>query len=364
MAHSRAHVLGLLVALAVVTGCGPRAGAGVAPRATEWSFGAAEHVSLWYHGMALARAATEEERADTTVLPLYRAGYAESITTAKEEAGAAETELDRRAAEFGAAFQDTAYVFLEFLPLYFLDSSALFAAIRIWDQAQGNPRVAQTQSAFQAITFLSNIFPRSEQRHLIAQWGGVLEEEARVFYRAHWERQFLRARQTGRAVEADWRALAPVLRPYLERVNLQGGEAFLVPALGPEGRIVPSVAGDPRAALLAPPADSPRDAVLSFLHEILYPFVSAVIEQNVMPTTVADIGERRLSALAAVRGGAVLLEHTDAVRLDEYHRFYLRAGGHDIPDTGVAAAFEAAFPLPDELESALRAAIVEAATSG
>jgi hypothetical protein len=354
MGRSRRRCLPLLVLVLAVAGCGPRAGTPPAPQARAWTFGPSpEHVALWYHGLAIARASVADE-VGATVLPYFRPGYPETIVAAKEDAGVGATSLDERAAEFGQAFLAPAYDALQFLPLYFPDSPALFGSIRLWDQAGGNPRNVQAQGAAQVINFLSGLFPDTAQRRVVVQWAALLEEEARVFFRNHFERQFLRERQLARDVQASWQAVAPRLQPYLVSVNLHGGEAYLVPALGPEGRIVPRGAGDPRVALMSPPADAPAEGVLSFVHEIMYMLVTSLVEEH---PQAEETGQRVLGALAAVRAGPLLLDEAVPELAEEYRRYHLRAAGRATPAVGIEAAFNEAFPLPGDLEQALRTAI-------
>jgi hypothetical protein len=348
----KGRAAGAALAFMVLGACAGGGPGAATPRVTEWSFGATEHLALWYHGLALAHHAVRDERPASLPLPHYRPGYADSIAAAKQAAGVAPTRLDSLAAEFGRAFVgQTAYDAIEFLPLYFLDSSALFAAVRAWQQAGGEARNARTPDAHQAISFLSQVFPAAEQRQLVGRWAEVLEEEARVFFRGHWERQFLRLRQTARDVDAEWRPIAAGAQRILASHDLQGGEAFLVPALGAEGRIVARGAGLPRVAVQAPAPGEPQETVYAFIHELLYPMIGDLVRQQVA-SHPAGPDERRLGVHAAVRGGALLLESAAPARLPEYRRFYMREAGHG--DATDAAAFAAAFPLPGELETALR----------
>jgi hypothetical protein len=349
----RGRAVGAALAVLVLGGCAGGGPGAATPRATAWSFGAAEHIALWYHGLALAQHAVRDELPAALPLPHYRDGYADSILAAKTAAGVGPTRLDSLAGEFGRAFVgQTAYDAIEFLPLYFLDSSALFAAVRVWQQAGGEPRNARTPDAQQATAFLSQLFPATEQRQLVGRWAEVLEEEARVFFRGHWERQFLRLRQTARDVDAEWRPIAAGLRRILESYDLEGGEAFLVPALGAEGRIVARGAGFPRVAVQAPAAAAPRETVYAFIHELLYPMIGDLVRQHAAAADPSGPDERRLGVYAAVRGGAMLLESAAPALLPEYRRYYLREAGHDAG--GDAPAFEAAFPLPGGLHDALR----------
>jgi hypothetical protein len=115
----------------------------------------------------------------------------------------------------------------------------------------------------------------------------------------------------------------------------------------------------PRVAVLAPPANHPAYAIWGFVHEILYPLVGDVIREQVSPARIRELGEARLNSLAAIRGGAILLQRTAPRRVDDYRRFFLEAAGHTAPanSAGLDTAFENAFPLPAEVIRGLEQAI-------
>src|SRR5690606_38398676 len=98
--------------------------------------------------------------------------------------------------------------------------------------------------------------------------------------------------------------------PYLEYIRFRGGDLFLAPALGADGRSVTSGVAAPRAAILEPPANRPDDAIWSFTHEILYPLVGDVIREQIAPARIRELGEERINTLAALHGGAILLQRT------------------------------------------------------
>jgi hypothetical protein len=283
----------------------------------------------------------------------------DSITAVERRQGVYPTPLDRRAEEFARTFRsDEAYNNLQFVPLYFRSGEAMFSAIELWNRAGGDPRRASSLQAAQLIAFLSSLFPRPEHRRAVTEWAALVQEEDRLFYRAYWDSQAPALAPRVAAVQQAWDSLAPSLRNYLEYVRLRRGELFLVPALGAEGRLVTTELEVPRSAVLLPPAARPDDAVLAFVHELLYPLVGEAIKENVAPARIRELGALRLAALSALRGGAMLLERVAPARVDSYRRFYLEASGRaPAPGESLEAAFAAAFPLPPELETGLRTAV-------
>lgn len=328
---------------------------------TGWHARTAEHIGLWYHGLAYAHAAVAP--AETTVLPRFEPGYVEQIVALKRREGVYPTPLDRRAAEFGRTFQSSdVYDRLEFLPLFFRNGEALAAAIDLWNRAGGNPAAAGSAEGAQVIAFLSQLFPRPAERQTVVAWVGLLAEEDSAFYRRYWADQAETLATTVTAVQREWDALAPALSQYLAYIGFRNGELFLTPALGPEGRTVTSGVAVPRVAVLAPPANHPAYAVWGFVHELLYPLVGEVVREQVSPARIRELGEARLNSLAAIRGGALLLQQTAPRRVDDYRRFFLEGAGHRVPTTAaeLGTAFENAFPLPPELVRGLEQAIANA----
>jgi hypothetical protein len=251
---------------------------------------------------------------------------------------------------------------LEFLPLYFRDAAALYAGIELWRRAGGNPYSAGSAEAARLIAFLSQLFPRTEERQTVVEWVALLQEEDRAFYSDYWASRSATHNAAVTAVQREWDALAPALAQYLAYIRLRNGEIFLVPALGAEGRTVTRGTDFPRTALLEPPAGRPKETISSFVHELLYPLVGDVIRENVAPARIRELGEARLASTAAIRGGAILLQRTAPGRLDEYRRFFLEAAGRTAPPTQaqLESTFETAFPLPAELVRGLETAITAA----
>lgn len=326
------------------------------PPPAGWRVGSAEHIGLWYHGLAIV--------ADTTVppgatLPRYAPGYADSIAALKRRRGIEPTALDRRAADFRTIFRDESYRGIEFVPLYFQSQDALFNGIALWRAAGGNPRRAGSVEEARLIAFLSSVFPRAAQRQAIAEWAEALADESRSFYHAYWEEQAPALAASAAAVQREWGELRPELGNFLEYMRLENGEIFLVPALGIEGRFVSSGLPVPRSAIMTAAPDRAEDAVLAFVHELLYPLVGDAIREYIAPAKIRELGEDALRERAAVRGGALLLDRAAPERAGRYRRLYLRSIGMAAPTEPAAldAAFRDAFPLPPELERGLEEAV-------
>jgi hypothetical protein len=352
---------GLLVATA---GCAPAGAPQPTPghllQLRDWQFHTAEHIALWYHGLAhtgTAAALTQD------VLPLYDPVYVEQIAAARRAAGVPETALERQAGEFSTLFRGAGvWSQLEFLPLYFDNVDALMGGLRVWEQLGGDPRRAGNQETAAAVALLSGFFPTAAQRRSLSEWRVLLEEERRLFHASHWAAVQPELQRVAAAAAAEWTPLAAQLRPLLNYFGLAGGDVYLVPALGPEGRLLPRGAGRPRVAVEVPglhgeaaaPGLSPaRHVVYSFIHELFYPFAGESVREHVSPARARELGAERLELNTAVRAGAMALERLAPGHLDGYRRYYLHAAGRAAAGAIGASDFEAAFPLPPELASAL-----------
>jgi hypothetical protein len=323
------------------------------------------------------------------VLPLHDSAYAERAKADKRLRGIAPTPLEQRAAELGAAFRRSAALDqLEFLPLYFEDLDALVSGIRLWTQVGGDPRRAGGAQAANVVALLSGMFPQATQRELVASFMNVLVEERSRYFAAHWAERRALLDRAAQIAQAEWDGIAAELRPLLGYLNLEGGDVFLVPTLGAEGRIVPRGAGRPRAAVRADlperltggdadggandtadteaRATGKADAALfGFVAELLYPLAGDAVREHVAPARARELGSALLEQHAAVRAGALVLQRVAPGRLDAYRQHYLRAAGR-VPGADAEASramFEAVFTLPAELETGL-AEMLDAALAG
>lgn len=328
---------------------------GLAPGAVRWTVTTRPAMDLWYHGLAYTgfRGAAGE-------LPIYPDGYAERMVAAKRAVGVHPTVLDRRAAEFRGTFDSgPRYSTLHFLPLYFPSGEAFFNAMRTWIQTGGDPRRVADQGMAQAVAFLAQQLPTDAERRTMAAWLDVLQEESRVFYAAHREREGAQHAGTPAAVQAEWDRLAPRLTPVLDYLLLNQGEIVLSPAMGPEGRTIDMGRQANRVAVAMPPAARPAEGVWAALHELMYPFVNGIIADQLAPAERREIDEQLLSRRAAIRAAALVLEQVAPDAVADYRAAHLRWAGVAVPASAAERerAFVQAYPLADPLPAALAAGV-------
>ncbi len=374
----RTAALGTAVAVLAAAGCatpperlapepeGPVVGPGA--RLVVWEVDNDEALDLWYHALALM-GAPEPGGEASFPLPSFRVGYAATIEAAKRARGVYPTPLDTAAARLRAEIEEAggadAIQNLSFIPLYLPPPWTVTAAVTTWARAGGDPAQAGSSAGAAVVNRLNTLIPEEDVRAAVMEMSALLEPEAQLFYREYRVERLQGIRATVTAVRDTWRALREQLRTFLAYVQLEGGDLLLSPALGVEGRSLTSNVTRPTVAAQLPEPGRHEDAVWSFLHELMYALVPDVIEDEVAPSEIEEIGRQTLTTRAAVRAGDMLLELRSPVRLEAYRGYFVSAAD---PSVGVAEARTAAalartFPLPDRLEEALRET-VELANSG
>lgn len=345
-------------ACAVPLGGAPEGGVVTPPvQAQGWRFLTRDHVSLWYHGLSLVL-----PPADTMALPIYDPEEQQRALEAARRANADPTPIEAIAARMRAEFAgSSAYHQLQFVPLYFDDAASLFTAIRLWQEAQGDPQRAGSQRGAEAVALLSTMFQTERQRRSIIEFAAALEQESRAYYGAYWRTRAEELRPLAEAAHTEWAMLQDSLQPLFRYLEVQSGEALLTPALGPEGRTVTTrtfvrtAVGTPRIGSTGRAAGS--EVSFSVLHELMYSLVGEAISEHVAPARVREFGEQVLQTRAAVRAGAMVLERRAPHRVAEYRAYYLRMARR----TGTGdTAFRNAYALPLELVSGLNQFIDQA----
>ena len=227
---------------------------------------------------------------------------------------------------------------LQFVPLYYPSATPAALADALEDAAGSSaPRAPRAQFLVGAIR---SALPDARDRQRVA--------ELAVALRRTMPQGADPARLT--AWQSDWdRRFAAALGPFLARERLDGGILWVVPSLGPEGRLFAGVPADRRDNLIAvgePRANDDADAPLfAAVRELCFPLVSRVADRMADFTKRAGgapQAERRAS-IAAVRCGAELLDRFASAESKAYRAHWLRVGAGD--------AFDARYP-PDPILSA------------
>lgn len=241
------------------------------------------------------------------------------------------------------------YDILHFVPLYYpsAGTAALADAVA---QAAGNDSPSAPRAQF-LVGALRQALPSSATRApLLVLADGVRRSAARRV-----------TAETLDALQAHWnRALAPALAAFLHDQQLDAGLLWVIPALGPEGRLFAGVATDRTdniVAVAASPADS-HGPLYAAVRELCFPLVSrtAEVSREFRRTAGSPADDARRAGIAAVRCGAELLDRVAPAEAGPYRAHWLRVANR-------GAAFDAAFPADAVLAPSIRAALARYSAS-
>lgn len=312
----------------------------------HWVVSRDAFADLWYHGLATIGADSYGP------LPLYSAAHVRTVRETKRTRGVV-TRLDSSARALHAVFAgDSTFDALHFVPLYFVgvEPDAALAALQ---QALGAARADGTVPLALAAraAAVARSFPGARNRQALVTFVGVLAGEWRSTVRGQ-RVDWRPAPRTLVALQQDWESrFEPALSNYLAAGGRSRGTIVVVPALGAEGRVVSlrggmsvvmvsgdSVAGIDDAPLLA----AVRELAFALLDDASVTRLTAGMDR---------LAAERAREVAAVRGGAMLLDAVAPALAASYRRLFMsgEAGRGD-------RTFEAEYPLDARSESALRAA--------
>ncbi|MBK6457899.1 MAG: hypothetical protein IPF87_17745 [Gemmatimonadetes bacterium] len=89
-------------------------------------------------------------------------------------------------------------------------------------------------------------------------------------------------------------------------------------------------------------------------HEVVGTVATAAVRDNTSAADERSGDTGKWTTLAAVRGGAMLLERIAPDLLAGYQRYYLRLARATVPTGDPSASFNATFPLPAQIVTALQ----------
>ncbi len=357
--------LGLL-ALALI-GCGPRsvvvssipattarppdAGVGGPPGSPSsgpgWRLESREHVDLWLHGFAMLQA-------DSSLVPTFELSYRSTASAARRASG-----VSSRLDEHGLVLErrlatNPGLSAAQFVALYFASWDDLRRGCQRFLRDNGNVRAATDRESVRMYATLATYFPGAAERDFLRLFLEALDDERARFHRAWWQGQ-QGARAAVRAtITSEWQArYAAAFQRFLRNNGQGSGTVLLTLPLGAEGRSIDVGGRDHFMAVSFPSsAAEARDALYVTAHEVVGAVSNQVVRDHTTPAEQQSGESGRLSTLAAVRGGAVLLERIAPELVDGYRRYYLRVA-RQVPGADVGAQFERIFPLPAQLHAAL-----------
>jgi hypothetical protein len=208
---------------------------------------------------------------------------------------------------------------------------------------------------FQELSILAANFPTPADRAWLRLYVQSLQDESAKFYHAYWNAEQVARTPAYQAVQEAWASkYYPKLSRFLNNTQQGGGQFVLSLTLGGEGRTVNDGKQSNIVAVEYPATpDRATDAIFAFIHEAVAKIVDEVINDNSTPAEKRSGAMEGYVGNGAVRGGAMLLQRIAPELVPSYMAYYERTMGMTAPKGDLTNLFEAAFPLPDSILTAL-----------
>lgn len=310
-----------------------------------WAIKTREHVDLWLHGFALVSE-------DTSVVPLFRRGYRDSLIVVRNAAQRT-TRLDTALASLQTTMAATPQlVNAQFYAMHFTNYGTLRVSLQLLTQVKGDVRAVRDRDQARMVALAANYFGSTAEREFAEQFSVALESESQRFFHENWlQVQRTRAPVIARA-DSLWRtAWFPKLAGFLRGTGQRNGEIFLSPVVEGEGRTITAnpTTGISMVVTLPPSLDRTTEVLYGIVHESVGAFAAAAVSDNITPRQKSAGAGDRLQTAAALRAGLLLLQRVLPGEAEGYARFYLRVLGRPVPTAGAVAALEAAMPLHTDI---------------
>jgi hypothetical protein len=329
----------MVAAAAVAAACAPgRAPQPPAP-VIKWPVVTHEHVDLWLHGYALLMR-------DAAKVPVFRRGYRDSINLVRRRANVL-TGLDVNHDKLATLMvQNPEITNGQFLPLYFDSWDEMSQAIGAFVRADGAPGRA-APAIRQQFAIIGSMYPTAQDREWLRLFNQSLGDEYDHFYNQYWTAQQQDRRGVVEAVDSLWNNVRQRFQRFLTSTQQTGGELALSLVLGGEGRTLNAAPDHNELVVTMPPTRAQAaEAIYGFAHEAVQNISNAAVNDNTTPAEQRSGAAAGYTPLAAVRGGAMLLERVAPELVDGYMRFYLRQAGVTPPAGNVEPTFVGTFLLP------------------
>jgi hypothetical protein len=323
-----------------------------APQVTRWPIKTAEHIDLWLHAFAMLTT-------DTATVPLYRAGYRDSLTVVKNRANVL-TSLDANRAALSAGLAaSSGYLAAQFLPMDMANWDVLRAFADRFVQVEGDRRRVDDKATAARIAQFAAIFPSDADREWLRLFvAGVADEQLKFFADEH--ARAVRTRvNVITAVDSLWqRVYLAKFDRFLTNTSQRVGEIVLSLPIGGEGR---TALGRDRQVVVVVPfpqrAADATDVLFVVAHEVTGTLVGSVVADNSTPAEGRAGVTDRLVSMGQVRAGALLLERIAPELVEPYMRYYLAHSNARVDATlagpNLATAFTRRFELPSTIRDAL-----------
>ncbi len=286
------------------------------PARLTWQLKVREHVDLWLHGWALVLD-------DTATVPLFRRGWRDETTVLKNQRGVI-TALDTSLAWLREGVRrNPALAQGQFVALYAPTLLELQRGLEAFETSGGNPRRAGDRAAI--VAALAQTFATPADRVWLRRFAQGLQDEYDRWFHQWWVEQQRQRAGVIAAATATWQgALRERVAPFLKETRQLNGEGVLVLPLAGEGRTVMLGPQQPSAAVGLPArVDQANEVVFALIHEQVGALALQVVADNTTPAEKRAGVADQVSAIAAVRAGALLLEKVAPSLAEGYRQFYL-----------------------------------------
>ena len=292
---------------------------------------------------------------DTGHVPFFARGYKQEVQSLKRQRNLV-TNLDANQQQLSQAFAtNPALTNAQFLAMYFPSFQEIVNATDLLIRSGGNPRAASDPQMQQLIAIMAANFPTAADRNWARLFVQSLQDESTRFFHAYW----MSEQQTRGAAYAQFNQMwtsqyYPKLARLLNNTQQASGEVMLSIPLGGEGRTINDGKQANAIAVTFPKTvDAADEALYVFVHEAVGRLAEEAIADNTTPAERRTGNALGYSGNAAVNGGAIVLQRIAPNLVQGYMRFYLRTLGRTAPAGDATAAFNAAFPLPAAILTAL-----------
>lgn len=312
-----------------------------------WRIATREHVDLWLHGFAMLQA-------DSSLVPYFRLDYRDAASVARRQSGATSLFDANRERLRQRTADNPALTSAQFVGLYFASWEDLQQGVERFLRDNGNIDAARTTEMRRMYATLATYFPGSADRDWLRIFVQSLEDERTRFFTSYWRHQQQLRAPVQAAIESQWNGgTGMAIGRFLTASNQRRGTILLSTALGGEGRTLNVGRGDNMMAVTFPlPGEDPREAFFVAAHEAVGTVSNQVVRDNSSAADERSGESARWSSLAAVRGGALMLERVAPELADGYRRYYLRLARQSV-NGDIAQRFASTFSIPDPIRVAL-----------
>ena len=313
-----------------------------------WPVRTREHVDLWLHSYALLAP-------DSMLVPYFERGYRDRMLALRRQRGVTsllDSSRDRLLARL--AVQPSLATGPQFLPFYFASWDQMQQVVSLFLQANGDPRATNQPGLQEAFAVLGASFQTAQDREWLRLFTDAVNDESRKFYHDYWTGESARHAAVVVRVDTLWQGTwRPAFQRFLNNTQQQNGELYLALPLDGEGRTVNFGKVQNAVGVGMPDALKSSETVLyTFAHEVAGTVASAAIVDNTTPADRRSGAASRYEQSAAVRAGALLLEHVMPNAVPGYMRFYLESAGRTAP-TDPRDAFMTTFAVPKAINDAM-----------